>query len=103
MTTPQDDWHTDDVDALCDALLSLDSVDEMAAFLRDVCTHREIQELAGRWAVVRHLADGLAYREIAARTGASTATITRVNQWLQRGTGGYQIALARTHQAPTVE
>ena len=100
MTTASDDWQTDDVVSLSEALLSLDSPDEMAAFLRDVCTHRELQEMASRWAVVRHLADGLAYREIAAHTGASTATVTRVNQWLQRGTGGYQIALERTHQPP---
>jgi TrpR-related protein YerC/YecD len=44
---------------------------------------------------VRLLSEGLSYRDIADRTGASTATVTRINQWLQHGTGGYQMMLER--------
>ena len=71
------------------------SVDEAADFFRDLCTRRELEEMSHRWAVVRLLDEGLSYREIAERTGASTATITRINQWLQHGTGGYRRMLER--------
>ena len=50
----------------------------------------ELEEISQRWAVVRKLAAGHSYREIAAETGVSTATIVRINQWLRHGTGGYQ-------------
>ncbi len=98
MATNRNDWRTEEVNDLCRALLSLDTVDEMAAFLRDLCTVKELSELSGRWAVVRSLADGLPYREVARATGVSTATVTRVNQWLTRGTGGYQLALDREQE-----
>jgi uncharacterized protein YerC len=51
--------------------------------------------MASRWAVVRQLAEGRPYREIHDITGVSTATITRIAQWLKHGTGGYQEALDR--------
>lgn len=95
----QDDWRTDDVDALCEAMLTLETADEVASFLRDLCTHREIEEFASRWRVARLLETGLPYREIAEQTGTSTATITRVNQWRQHGAGGYEIAMARVGEA----
>ncbi len=90
-----DDWRDQDTEALLGAVVSLDDTDEAAAFFRDLCTHRELEEMTARWAVVRQLAAGLPYREIHDRTGASTATITRINQWLQRGTGGYRRMLER--------
>ena len=68
---------------------------DAASFLRDLCTHKELTDLTGRWAIVRHLEAGLAYREIAERCHTSTATVTRVNQWLQHGTGGYRTVLSR--------
>ena len=69
--------------------------DDTAALFRDLCTRRELEEMSQRWAVVRLLDEGLTYREIADRTGVSTATITRINQWLRHGTGGYRLALDR--------
>ena len=93
MTT--DDWRTESVLALREAIASLDDADEVAGLLRDLCTRREITEMAGRWQIVRLLDSGLSYRDIAQQTGASTATVTRVSQWLNHGTGGYQMALAR--------
>jgi TrpR-related protein YerC/YecD len=51
--------------------------------------------MSSRWMVVRLLVDGIPYREINERTGVSTATITRINQWLQHGTGGYRSMLER--------
>jgi TrpR-related protein YerC/YecD len=77
-------------------LLTLRTKAEMAAFLRDLCTLQEIEALSSRWAVVRLLDRGWSYRQIAEATGVSTATITRINQWLQHGAGGYRIALGRT-------
>ncbi len=95
MTSPGDDWQTPETESLLEAIVSLSTVDEATAFLRDLCTLRELEEITQRWAVVRLLAEGISYREIAERTGASTATVTRINQWRQHGTGGYQMMLER--------
>ncbi|CAN5896821.1 YerC/YecD family TrpR-related protein [soil metagenome] len=96
MTTPSDDWRTPDTDALLNAILSLTSTDEAALFFRDLCTRKELADLSHRWAVARLLDTGLPYRQIAERTGASTATVTRINQWLLHGSGGYRLALDRS-------
>ena len=69
--------------------------EEAAAFFRDLCTLRELTDLSHRWAVVRLLDEGRSYRQIAEATSASTATITRINQWLQHGAGGYRLVLDR--------
>ena len=96
MFPDQDDWRTPDADALLDALLHLRTRDEAAAFMRDLCTLGELHDLSQRWAVVRLLAAGLHYGEISRRTGASTATITRIGGWLRHGAGGYRLALERS-------
>lgn len=96
MTSPTDDWHNDDTAALFRAVLSLKTVDEAAAFFRDLCTRRELTDLSHRWAVARLLDQGLPYRDIAEQTGASTATVTRINQWLRHGSGGYRLVLDRS-------
>ena len=90
-----DDWRTQDVDELIAALLRLDTADDAAAFLRDLCTLGELRDLAQRWAVVRRLDGGEHYAAISRETGASTATITRIASWLNHGEGGYRSALAR--------
>lgn len=95
MTLPNDDWRNDDTRELFETILELATVDEAAAFFRDLCTRRELEEMSSRWAIARLLEQGLSYREIAAATGASTATITRINQWRQHGAGGYRTMLAR--------
>ena len=95
MTARNDDWQNDDSDALFDAILALENRAEAASFFRDLCTLRELDEMTHRWAVARLLALGLPYREIASRAGSSTATVTRINQWLQHGTGGYRLMLDR--------
>ena len=91
----RDNWRTDGLDALCRALLSLETVDEMALFLRDLCTRTEIEGLAGRWAVATLLEAGLPYRSVSRQTGTSVTTVGRVNEWRQYGVGGYRIALDR--------
>lgn len=90
-----DEWRSADTDALFDAVLTLETRDDAERFFRDLCTLRELEEITARWAVVRLLVRGLPYREIHDDTGVSTATITRINQWLQHGTGGYELALRR--------
>lgn len=90
-----EDWRTPDTEALVDAILRLDDRDDAFAFLRDLCTLGELHDLAQRWAVVRLLDAGMHYADISRRTGASTATITRIASWLKHGEGGYRRMLER--------
>lgn len=96
MTLPGEEWRNHETKSLFEAILRLETLDEAAAFFRDLCTRRELDEMSHRWTIARLLDEGLSYREIAERTGASTATITRINQWLQHGTGGYRLMLDRS-------
>lgn len=84
----------DPVDSLCRALLSLDRIDQMRAFMRDLCTPAELESLSDRWRVVPYLLQGMAYREIHDRTSVSVTTIGRVARFLSQGNGGYQAAIA---------
>jgi TrpR-related protein YerC/YecD len=93
--TTTDEWQTEETSALFEAVLALRTEAEAAAFFRDLCTLRELTDLSHRWAVVRLLDEGRPYRQIADATSASTATITRINQWLRHGAGGYRLVLDR--------
>ena len=95
MALPTENWQNGDTRALFAAILALESVEEAETFFRDLCTRRELEEMSHRWTIARLLDEGLPYREIAERTGASTATISRINQWLQHGTGGYRRMIDR--------
>ena len=88
-----EDWRTPDVEALFNAILTLEDTEEAGRFLRDLCTLNELRDMAQRWAVVRMLDSGLHYAEISRTTGASTATITRIASWLNHGEGGYRALL----------
>jgi TrpR-related protein YerC/YecD len=90
-----DDWRTPDTDALFDAILRLDDHEDAERFFRDLCTLGELRDMAQRWTVVRLLDEGLHYADISKRTGASTATITRIASWLHHGEGGYRSMLER--------
>ena len=90
-----DSLRTDDVDELLAALLVLHDRDEAYAFLEDICTVREIKELASRLAVARMLDEGKHYTEIEAATGASSTTISRVSRALNYGADGYRTVLSR--------
>ena len=84
------------LDELAGAFLALRDGDDARRFLRDLCTRGELEALAHRWQIVRLLDEGVPYLEIAERVHTSTATVTRVAQWLRHGTGGYQLVLRRT-------
>lgn len=83
------------VDQLFAAVLKLKDIDECYRFFEDICTINEIKSLAQRLEVAKMLRAGETYSEIAEATGASTATISRVNRALEYGAGGYNIVLDR--------
>jgi TrpR-related protein YerC/YecD len=84
------------LDELADAFASLRTRDEYRRFLRDLCTLSELEALVHRWQIARLLDERKrSYLEIAEEAGGSTATVTRVAQWLRSGTGGYLTALDR--------
>lgn len=78
-----------------EALLSLKTPEECKMFFDDICTIKELMDISQRYEVALMLAEGKVYTEIAATTGASTATISRVNRCLNYGSGGYRIAIDR--------
>jgi TrpR-related protein YerC/YecD len=88
-------WLTDEVRSLAEATTSLRDPDEALRFLRDLCTIAELKELGQRWQVARLLDQGISYHEISERTGASSATISRVAQWLRYGQDGYRLVIDR--------
>ena len=81
--------------ALYQAILSLTSVEECLDFFEDLCTMSELSAMEQRFQVARALHEGKIYNEILAETGASSATISRVNRSLQYGKGGYELAFSR--------
>jgi TrpR-related protein YerC/YecD len=89
------EWRSQATSDLLDTILALPDRDAAERFFRDLCTLRELHDLAQRWHVVRLLDAGLPYAEISRTTGASTATVTRIAGWLHHGTGGYREALGR--------
>ncbi|MBQ2809788.1 MAG: hypothetical protein IKA43_00790 [Clostridia bacterium] len=90
--------HTEEVDTLFEAILSLESVEECYKFFEDVCTIREILDIAQRLKAAKMLKAGENYAVISRETGMSTATISRVSKCLEYGDGGYELALERLAQ-----
>ncbi len=87
--------HTNSVDFLFDAILSLKDREECYTFFEDVCTINEILSLSQRFEVAAMLRQGKTYLDIAEKTGASTATISRVNRSLNYGNDGYDMVFSR--------
>lgn len=85
-------------DDMYKAILSLKSVDECMRFFDDLCTVSELMAMEQRYHVAKCLDDGMIYNDILAETGASSATISRVNRSLQYGAGGYAIVFERTKE-----
>lgn len=89
---------TEAVDHLFEAVLTLENPEECYAFFEDVCTVNELLSLSQRYEVAKMLRDKKTYLEIAEKTGASTATISRVNRSLNYGNDGYDMVFARLKQ-----
>ena len=87
--------HTEAVKHLFEAVLQLENVEECYQFFEDVCTINELLSLSQRFEVAKMLTDKKTYLEIAEQTGASTATISRVNRSLNYGNDGYQMVFSR--------
>ena len=83
--------HNEAVDSLFDAILTLKNRQECYAFFLDVCTMNEINSLSQRYEVAGMLRDKKTYLDISEKTGASTATISRVNRSLNYGNDGYKV------------
>ena len=88
-------WDNKNTKELCSALLLLSNEKEAMRFLRDLLTEPEIIEFGSRFKVARELSSGKSQRKVASETGVSIATVTRVNQWLKRGMGGYGLIIER--------
>jgi len=85
----------ENVDFLFDCILALETVEECYEFFEDLCTFPEIRAMAQRAVVAKMLTEKTVYSNIVAQTGASTATISRVNRSLQFGNGAYDTVFAR--------
>jgi TrpR-related protein YerC/YecD len=83
------------MDFLCDAILTLENREECYRLFEDICTINEIQAMEQRLLVAKMLKEKRTYLDIAGTTGASTATISRVNRCLNYGADGYNIVLER--------
>ena len=88
-------WLNEDTRALFRALLTLETEEECRLFLEDVCTVKEITDMAQRLRVARMLRAKTSYAAINQETGVSTATISRVSRCLDYGPGGYDLVLQR--------
>jgi TrpR-related protein YerC/YecD len=91
----------DSEDALFEAVISLETVDECRNFFKDLCTPAELQALVDRWQVVECLEKDLPYRKIHDLTGVSVTTIGRVARFLSDGFGGYRTAIDRIRHSNT--
>lgn len=94
----EDSWRKEPwFRSLCGSLKSCKTEEELANFLRDIGTLSELQAWGERLEVAKLLSQGLSYRQVAAQTGASTTTVTRVAHFLENGEGGYREVL-HTHR-----
>ena len=98
-----DKLHTKDVDALFEAILTLETLDECYKFFEDACTIKEIFDIAQRLKAAKMLKAGKNYLEVCAETGMSSATISRVSKCLEYGEGGYELVLERTSKNKSLQ
>jgi len=94
---------SEQADRLAEAFLCLETAEDCYRLFEDLFTIREVQDLAQRLEVATLLNRGATYTEIVEKTGASTATIGRVNRALNYGAGGYSMVLERLHDEDTDE
>lgn len=87
--------QSEDVDVLYEAVCCIKSKEEFYNFFEDLCTITELQAMAHRFAVAKMLTEGYTYQDIGEKTGASTATISRINKCLGYGADGYNVIISR--------
>ena len=87
--------QSEELDLLFEAILKLNTIEDCYRFFEDICTINEIKSLEQRLQVAKMLQEKRTYQEIAHKTGASTATISRVNKALNYGSDGYKTVLER--------
>ncbi len=87
--------NDDDLKFLMESVLQLKTVEECENFFQDLCTMPELISLSQRLKVAKLLSEDMIYSEVTEMTGASTATISRVNRALRYGSGGYKLVLKR--------
>ncbi len=92
-------FHTETTEKLFKAILLLEDIEECYSFFEDIFTVRELQDISQRLQVAKMLKNKSSYQAISKETGASTATISRVNRCLMYGTGGYNKILDRMEDA----
>ena len=86
------------IDALFDAILSLETREECYDFFEDLCTVKEISDMAQRLEAAKLLLDGSTYEQIVKTVEISTATISRINRCIQYGTGGYRQTIDKVRE-----
>ena len=86
------------IDALFDAILSLETREECYDFFEDLCTVKEISDMAQRLEAAKLLLDGSTYEQIVKTVEISTATISRINRCIQYGTGGYRRTIEKVRE-----
>ena len=96
-------FHSEQIDDLAKAMLTIETQEEAYRFFEDIFTIKELQAVAQRLAVAKMLKKRVTYQDIADQTGASTATISRVNRSLTYGAGGYQLVLSRLGEDPAFQ
>ena len=90
--------NSKDIDRLFEAILTLETIEECYKFFEDICTVKEIQDIAQRLKAASMLVNGENYTVVSRETGMSTATISRVNKCLGYGDGGYKLVLDRLNK-----
>ena len=93
-----DNIRSEQADYLFRAIMSLEGLEEFYRFFDDLCTVAEVEDMSKRLQAARMLRNGEVYSDISAKTGQSTATISRVNRCLKYGSDGYNIVLDRLGQ-----
>lgn len=93
-----DKIHTEAVDELFNAILTLKDKSECYRFFEDICTVNELLSISQRFEVAKMLKDKRTYHDISEKTGASTATISRVNRSLNYGNDGYEMVFKRVEE-----
>lgn len=96
-------FHTQSMDTLFQAISAIQSPEACRAFLEDLCTIKELQDMAQRFDTAIALSEGKNYQQIASQLGVSTATISRVSRCLNYGSGGYKMAIDTIAEAQNTD